>query len=529
MASETAGSDAVPPDLAARRVPGPAIAIRGLGKQFAGEIALRDVDIDIRRGEVHGLVGANGAGKSTLIRCLAGVTAPDQGRILIAGEELRQGSPQASEKAGLAFIHQELNLVPHFSALQNMLLGAPKATRLGLIDWKRSSVGARAAAQRVGIKFPLDTIVSELSVAERWLVMIGKALAREASMIAMDEPTAALSGAESEQLFSIVRDLAADGVAILYVSHRLDEVLGLCDRITVFRDGHVVERAERGSLDKRGLIRAIVGHDVKGSEARRKRTTDRTGASLFSAREVTRAPAVQAVSFDVFRGEILGLGGLVGSGRTEVARLAFGVDRLQSGHFEMDGKRLAIENETQAVKAGIALVPEERRSQGLMLDHSVSFNVNIASLKALRSLPGLPFLSTKKARSQADRLIRELSIKTSSSSAKIAGLSGGNQQKAMIARWLSPDTRVLILDEPSRGVDIGAREEIHDAIRELAKTGVGVIVISSDIEELAIIAERVVVLREGHVVGELAGDDVSEARIIEMSYLDRADVQGAKA
>ena len=285
MVSEAAGVSAVRGDPGANGIPDAWIDIRGLGKHFAGEVALRDVDMGIARGEVHGLVGANGAGKSTLIRCLAGVTVPDEGKILVAGEELRSGSPQASEKAGLAFIHQELNLVPHFSALQNMLLGAPKATRLGLIDWKRSSRPARAAAERVGIKFPLDAKVSDLSVGERWLVMISKALVREASLIAMDEPTAALSGPESEQLFSIIRDLAASGVAILYVSHRLDEVLDLCDRITVFRDGQVVDRAARGSLDKRGLIRAIVGHDVKGAEGRRRiRSGQKRRSAVLGAR-----------------------------------------------------------------------------------------------------------------------------------------------------------------------------------------------------------------------------------------------------
>ena len=251
MVSEPAVQSLSAGEVAARPAPGAWIEIRGVGKHFAGEIALKDVDMDIARGEVHGLVGANGAGKSTLIRCLAGVTVPDQGRIRVGGDELRPGSPQASEKAGLAFIHQELNLVPHFSALQNMLLGVPKATRLGLIDWKRSSVGARAAAERVGVRFSLDAKASELSVAERWLVMISKALVREASVIAMDEPTAALSGAESEQLFRIIRDLAASGVGILYVSHRLDEVLDLCDRITVFRDGRVVVSAPSAAASTR--------------------------------------------------------------------------------------------------------------------------------------------------------------------------------------------------------------------------------------------------------------------------------------
>jgi ribose transport system ATP-binding protein len=508
--------------------PGPAIEIRGLAKTFAGAVALKDADMDIARGEVHGLVGANGAGKSTLIRCLAGVTVPDEGKIWVGGTELRLGSPQASERAGLAFIHQELNLVPHFSALQNMLLGAPKATRLGLIDWKRSSAGARLAAERVGVRFPLETRVSDLSVVERWLVTISKALVREASVIAMDEPTAALSGNESEQLFAIVRDLAESGVGILYVSHRLDEVLDLCDRITVFRDGRVVRRAVRGDLDKQGLIRAIVGHDVGGAGRRTRGRMDRKGTPLLSARGVRRGSAVRGVSFDVFRREILALGGLVGSGRTEVARLAFGIDRVQGGHFEIEGKRVAIDSEAQAIELGFALVPEERRSQGLMLEQSVRFNVNIASLKALRAMPGLPFVSSQKARGQAARLIKELGIKTPSGETRIAALSGGNQQKALIARWLLPDIRILILDEPSRGVDIVAREEIHNTIRNLAQAGVGVIVISSDVEELAILADRVVVMREGRVVGELLDEEITEARIIEMSYLDAGDPRGER-
>ncbi|MBV9910102.1 MAG: sugar ABC transporter ATP-binding protein [Hyphomicrobiales bacterium] len=520
MVSEAPDAGASRGDPVNSGISSPWVDIRGLGKHFAGEVALRDVDIDIARGEVHGLVGANGAGKSTLIRCLAGVTVPDEGQVLVDDEELRLGSPQASERAGLAFIHQELNLVPHFSALENMLLGVPKATRLGLIDWKRSSQPARAAAERVGIKFSLETKVSELSVGERWLVMISKALVREASLIAMDEPTAALSGPESEQLFSIIRDLAASGVAILYVSHRLDEVLDLCDRITIFRDGEVAQRATRGGLDKKGLIRAIVGHEVKGPEGRRRILEDKSGVPLFSARDVARGAAVKGVSFDVYRGEILGLGGLVGSGRTEVARLAFGVDRLQRGHFEMNGKRLTIGGETQAIELGIALVPEERRSQGLMLTQSVAFNINIASLQSLRVVDILPFLSSQKMRKQAGRLIKDLGVKTSRPSTKVASLSGGNQQKALIARWLRPDTKVLILDEPSRGVDIGAREEIHEAIRKLARSGVGVIVISSDVEELAVLADRIVVMREGRVVGELIGDEITEARIVEISYHD---------
>ncbi len=505
--------------------------IRGVEKQFAGEIALSDINLDIFRGEVHGLVGANGAGKSTLIRCLAGVTVPDRGTITIGGAELRLGSPQASEAAGLVFIHQELNLIPHFSALENMLLGVPKATRLFLIDWKRSGIAARAAAERVGIRFPLETRAAELSVAERWLVMISKALVRKANLIAMDEPTASLSAAESEQLFAIIRDLARDGVAILYVSHRLDEVLDLSDRITVLRDGAIVGRAMRGQLDKKGLVRAIIGHDLGSGEQRRRRAVPRDGTPIFAARGVARGNAVKGVSFEVYPGEVFALGGLVGSGRTEVARLAVGIDRLEAGHFEMNGERIEVADEADAVAKGLALVPEERRAQGMMLDQSVGFNINVASLTQLRSLRGLPFVSSARSRARAQRLMRELTVKAPGVGARISGLSGGNQQKTMIARWLRPDTKVLILDEPSRGVDVGAREEIHEAIRELARNGVGIIVISSDVEELAILADRVVVLREGHVTGELVGDEISEARIIELSYMhgsELADPEEAK-
>ncbi len=302
------------------------------------------------------------------------------------------------------------------------------------------------------------------------------------------------------------------------MSHRLEEVLDLCDRITVLRDGRIVDRAVRGRLDKKGLVRAIIGHDIRSPEDREHFTADKSGKPIFSVRDVAWRDSVKGVRFDVFPGEVLALGGLVGAGRTELAHLAAGVRRPDAGHFELDGKRLDLANEAEAVEAGVALVPEERRSQGLMLQHSVGYNINIASLANLRSIPALPFLSTSKGRRQAESLIERLSIKTSSIDTKISSLSGGNQQKALIARWLNRGIRLLILDEPSRGVDVGAREEIHGAIRALARSGVGIILISSDVEELAILADRVLVMREGRITGELTGRDVTEARIIELSY-----------
>ncbi|MFB2552058.1 sugar ABC transporter ATP-binding protein [Ensifer soli] len=498
----------------------PWLKIRGLTKQFMGELAVDRVDLDIEAGQVHGLVGANGAGKSTLIRCLAGVTTPDEGEILIDGRPLTQGSTSSSERAGLGFVHQELNLIPHFTALQNMLLGMPKQTRFGLIDWKRSRVPAEEAARRVGIGFSLDTKVSDLNVAQRWLVMIAKALVRKANLIAMDEPTASLSPAESEQLFRIVRELAAQGVAILYVSHRLEEVLDLCDRITVMRDGRIVSAASRGELDKKGLVRAIIGRDAVVAPRAAREATVRNSQPVFSARNISWRSAVTDVSFDVHPGEVFALAGLVGAGRTELAQLIYGVHHPHAGRFEFHGKPYLAASPADAVKMGVALVPEERRSQALMLQKSVADNINVAALRRLRSIDLLPFVSNRKANTRAKSLIGELQIKTAGPDQRIGGLSGGNQQKAVIGRWLGEDTRLLILDEPSRGVDIGAREEIHAAIRRLARQGIGIIVISSDVEELTVLADRVVVLHEGRVTGELEGAAITESNIIALSYAE---------
>lgn len=503
------------------------LQIRGLSKRFGGAHALTDVDIDIHRGEVHGLVGANGAGKTTLIRILAGVVGPDAGTISIDGEAAPPASPHAAEQAGLAFIHQELNLVPHFNSLENILLGAKKTTRAGVIDWKRSSQAAQQAARRLGITFSLTKPVAQLSVGEQWLVMIAKALVRNASMIAMDEPTASLSDTECERLFGIIRDLARDGVAILYVSHRLDEVLDLCDRITVFRDGRVTHKPVRGDLDKRGLIRAIAGREVE-PVVRAPAPEARTGEVLFEARHVTRGRAVRDVSFQLYAGEVLGLGGLVGAGRTELARLAFGADRLDSGSFELGGKPLNTSSVHAAARGGVGLVPEERRSEGLALEKSVAFNMNIAVLKSLRVTPALPLLSSVKGNRRASALAQQLAIKASRMDQPIGSLSGGNQQKALIARWLHPQVKVLFLDEPSRGVDVGARQDIHLAIRELADRGIGVVVISSDVEELAVLCDRVIVMREGRISGVLAGDHVTEEAIVELSYGHDDTLEGAR-
>jgi len=491
------------------------LQVRQLSKHFGGVQALKAVDIGIRPGEVHGLVGANGAGKSTLIRILAGVHRPDSGRILLDGRLVEVRDPEQASALGLSFIHQELNLVPKFSVVQNMLLGLSKPTRLGLLDWSAMRAQAQAVARRLDMQVALDAPVEQLSVAERWLVSIGRALVRQARLIAMDEPTASLSDREAERLFHIIRELAAAGIAILYVSHRLDEILSLCQRVTLFRDGASVATVSGQSLTKKGLIDAIAGREIAN---RTVPTGHRTaGAVVIEARGLRRAPAVRDVSFALHAGEVLGFAGLVGAGRTELARLIFGADTPEGGAILIDARPVHLSGTDDAVRRGIALVPEERRSEGLVLKQTIAFNINLASWGSLRWVRWLPLISHRRGARQAAATAQRLRVKAPSVQTLVRQLSGGNQQKVVIGKWLGRAVRALILDEPTRGVDVGAREEIHKIIRELADNGIGVMMISSEFEEL-LGCDRVLVMVEGRIAGELRGDDISEEAMLHLCY-----------
>jgi ribose transport system ATP-binding protein len=494
----------------------PFLRVRGLAKHFGGVQALKGVDLDVFQGQVHGLVGANGAGKSTLIRILAGVHAPDMGTISIDGKPVEIADPLQARQLGLSFIHQELNLVPKFNALQNMTLGLPKATRAGLIDWKAVKREVEGAAVRVGINFPLDVPVETLSVAEQWLISIGRALVHKARLIAMDEPTASLSAEESSRLFQIIRELSADGIAILYVSHRLDEILELCDRVTVFKDGSRVMTANRQAVTKDALVRAIVGGEVSAVPEISSHTT--SSPVVLDVRGLSRGSVVRQAFFQLHAGEVLGLAGLVGAGRTELARLIFGADNPDSGEVWLDGKPWRCRSPYDAVRHGIAFVPEERRSQGLVLDKSVAFNINLTSLRPLRLLNWFPMISLGRGASRAKSIVERLQVKTPSVDTPIHELSGGNQQKVVIGKWLTRHVRVLMLDEPSRGVDVGARGEIHKIIKELADSGTGIIVISSEAEELPGLCDRVLVMVEGRIAGELTGSEITKEAILRLSY-----------
>jgi ribose transport system ATP-binding protein/rhamnose transport system ATP-binding protein len=503
----------------------PFLEVIGLRKHFGGVQALKGVDLRIHAGEVHGLVGANGAGKSTLIRILAGVTHPDAGIILLDKQPVAISNPQHATRLGLSFIHQELNLVPKFSVIQNMTLGLPKASTFGLIRWHEVQREVEAAAQRVGLHFPLDTPVGDLSVAEQWLVSIGRALIRRARLIAMDEPTASLSEGETQRLFQIIRELAADGIGILYVSHRLEEILELCNDITVFKDGQAILNTNVSATSKQHLVKAIAGRSID-TRASSEITSASSSPVLLETRGLSAGRRVKNVSFSLHRGEVLGLAGLVGAGRTELARLLFAADQPDAGTILLDNKVWIPTSPNHAVAKGIGFVPEERRHQGLILDKSVSFNINLPFLQYQRLSPFVPLLSHRKASTTARTISNRLSVKTQSVETRVGDLSGGNQQKVVIGKWLTRDLKILILDEPSRGVDVGARAEIHKIIRELGANGVGVIVISSEVEELPGLCDRVLVMVEGKIAGELIGPAITKEAILHMCYENATPING---
>lgn len=406
------------------------------------------------------------------------------------------------------------------TVLENIMLGVPKLRRFGLVDWRGIAARVRPVAERVGIRADLDAPVRGLSTSENWLISICRALVHEARLIVMDEPTASLSSNESGRLFDIIRDLSGSGVAILYVSHRLDEITELCDRASVLRNGTLVDRVERDELSRDRLVHAIVGAELE-SQPRPAPRQAATGEPALVLRAVARAPMVKGVDLELHRGEVLGLGGLVGAGRTELARLIFGADRLDAGTMELDGRPHRPRSPAQAVKSGIGYVPEERRADGLLLTKSIAFNLTMANLAQVVLSPSMPLVSGRKRWTLAEDTIAALAIKADGPGQPVGRLSGGNQQKVVIGRWLARRPEVLILDEPTRGVDVGARAEIHRLIRRLAAEGMAVLAISSEPDELPDLCDRVLVMAEGRIVKQLEGTELTRAGIVAASYQER--------
>jgi len=495
----------------------PFLVAEDIAKSYGGVHALKGVSLALAEGEVHGLVGANGAGKSTFIKILAGLTAADRGRITIDGAPVSIATPHAASALGMNFIHQELAFIPGMSVIQNIMLGLPKRTCLGIVDWRAMARDVAPIAERVGLEAPLNAKMSTLSTAEIWLVNICRALVRKARLLVMDEPTASLSASEAERLFAIVENLSRSGVAVLYVSHRLDEILRLCHAVTAFRDGESVSHHTGDTLTREHLVEAIVGGAVEDipPEAR---TNHSKATVALTVRNLSRLPKVRGVDFELHDGEVLGIGGLVGAGRSEVARLIYGADRADSGTMTLRGAPFAPASPAEAVRAGLGLVPEERRADGLMLTKSVAFNMQLANLGAIVHSPAFPLIDGTRRRTQTEAIIESLGVKTPGIETAVGRLSGGNQQKVVIGRWLLSRPAVLILDEPTRGVDIGARGEIHRLIRNLAAEGMAILVISSEPDELPDLCDRVLVIVEGRITAEFTGDDMNRNAIISASY-----------
>ncbi len=502
------------------------VSLQRVSKTYGGVKALHRVNLDIEKGEVHALCGENGAGKSTLIKILGGVVRPDEGKVLVDGEALGRGGVRQAEQAGISVIHQESVAFPHLNAVDNLFVGRELKGSLGVLDRRTMRAQTEEILAQLGEQLDLDCPVERFPLAQRQMIAIARALLHKCRLLIMDEPTASLSGRETQVLFQRIQDLRKNGVSVLYVSHRLHEVFELSDQVTVLRDGEKVGTDAASELDEDTLIRRMVGRSIVGRKEKGL-AFDRMKQPLLTVRGLTRSPDFYDVTFDVFPGEILGLGGLVGAGRSEVARSLFGVDFYDRGGVEVAGQPLVPGSVVESCKAGMALVPEDRQHEGLVQDLSILDNVNLPWLVGLSRL-GL--LSQRQLSARGETSVGDLGVRFGNIRDKVSSLSGGNQQKVVLAKWLSGNPRVLILDEPTRGVDVGAKEDVYELVEQLSQEGVAILLISSDLPELIRLSDRIVVMCGGKVSGELTGDDIGEEAVLRLSLPEqegKADSEGA--
>jgi ABC-type sugar transport system ATPase subunit len=493
-----------------RRVPSQLLKLDSIEKSFAGVRALKPIQLDLSRGEILGLVGENGAGKSTLIKILSGVHAPDAGSILWRGEAVQLKSPHEALNAGIATIHQELACFPHLSVAENMLMGDAWPRRFwGGVDWNRLHGDARLQLDRFDLDLSTQLSFSELSSAQKQEVAMARALSRQAQLLILDEPTASLSEPEVERLFSRLHRLRSEGVAILYVSHRLDEILKLTDRIAVLRDGELVASYPTSQADISRIVRDMVGRPL--DQVYPHTRSSKTGAPLLELENVSRRGMFYGITFQLRAGEIVGIAGLVGAGRSELGRAIFGLYPIDSGAMRLRGNPWAPAGPHQAVRSGLVYLPEERKRQALVLDHSVNDSISIGFSDLLTRV-GL--INRREETNRVRLAVEACGIRAQSTAQEIGTLSGGNQQKAILARWLSRDPEVIVLDEPTRGVDIGAKAEIHGLIDRLAGRGKALLLISSDLPEVLGMSDRVLVLHRGRISAELSGETATQENVI---------------
>ena len=490
----------------------PILALNAVGKRFHGVIALRGVSLEIGRAEGHVLLGENGAGKSTLINLLAGVYQVDDGDITFDRKPYRPRTPTDAYRAGIRVVHQELSMLSQMTVAENLLFESlPR--RLGLVNYRETNRRAAALLEEVGLEVAPTTLVSRLGVAQMQLVEIAKALCYESKLLILDEPTATLTAKEVERLFGILRRLKAKGVTILYISHRLHEIAEIGDRVTVLRDGQLVATRPLAGLTIPDIVRMMVGRSIADEHAFR--ADVKVGGEALRVEGLRRDAKSPEVSLSVSRGEIVGVAGLVGSGRTEAARALFGADRKAAGAIAIEGERVEISSPREAVRAGLCLMTEDRKGQGLLLTMPCAENITITDLKKI-SRRGI--LEREVERREARRLVSELRIKTPSIDQTVRNFSGGNQQKVVIAKWLFRGSKVLICDEPTRGIDVGARAEIYDLLFNLAAEGRGILFISSDLPELISICHRIIVFAKGRVAGEVPRAEFDQHRILSLAY-----------
>lgn len=496
------------------------LEFKGIKKAFPGVLALKGIDFRTEAGTVLALLGENGAGKSTLLKILAGDLTPDEGEIILSGETQHFTSPHDAIKSGISVIYQERQMIPAMSVMENIFAGHLPRNKQGIIDRRQLKKNAQAIIEKFGLDIDPEMEVGRLSVAYQQMVEIMKAYQRGSEVIAFDEPTASLAEAEITILFNLIRELREEGKIIIYVSHRMAEIFQITDNIVVFKDGALVKTFVTAETAESDLIHAMVGREIGSTYSSLSRNTQ-FGDTLLEARDLV-APNVDHVSFHLKKGEIVGFAGLVGAGRTEVARLIFGADKLTSGEIYLEGERVSFRSPTEAIAAGIALCPEDRKEQGLILYRSIRENVSIPVLAKLRKLL---FLQKGEEDTLADNAVAKYSIKTPTIHKNVVELSGGNQQKVILGRWTSEKmvTKILILDEPTKGIDVGTKAEIYQQVCNFAKQGIGVIFISSELPEVIGVSDRIYVMRGGRISGCVDRADATEERILSLAMSDNVD------
>lgn len=482
------------------------LTLKNITKEFPGVKALDDVTINIERGTIHGLVGENGAGKSTLIKILAGIYQPNKGEIILDGKPCRFNSPIEARRAGISVVHQEIKLAEPLSVAENMFLGNVQLKN-GLVDWKGMRRRAREIVEDLGMDIDINAQVSSLTVAKKQIVEIMHAINNNSRILIMDEPSAVLTDRELEVMFRIVKQLRDEGITIIYISHRLDEIFGLCSNVSVLRDGRHIDTIPVASIDRQGLINMMVGREM-GQEYPKE--VGNVGGTILEVKNLSRG-ILQDISFEVKSGEVFGISGLVGAGRTELARAILGIDKPESGEVYVRGKKVHYRTFADAIRDGLGLIPEDRKLQGLVQIMSVKRNTTLVNMKrVLRAGVISSSLEEKLSKEYADKL----HVVTPSMETEVQYLSGGNQQKVVIAKWLFQNSEILFLDEPTRGIDVGAKAEIYRLINRMAKEGKTIIMISSEMPELLGMCDRIMVMHEGHKMGELNAAEATQAKIM---------------